>query len=50
MVWKIYRDIWKFESGKVQNFEMENVFPWYVTLPLLSNNNYLLKYLQFTAL
>ncbi len=22
---KIYRDVWKFESGKVWNFEMENV-------------------------
>ncbi len=22
---KIYREVWKFESGKVWNFEMENV-------------------------
>lgn len=25
MVWKMYWEVWKFESGKIWNFEMENV-------------------------
>jgi len=25
IVWKIYREDWKFDSGKVWNFEMDNV-------------------------
>ena len=25
LVWEIYREVWKFESGKVWNFEMDNV-------------------------
>ncbi len=37
-------------SGKVQNFEMENVIPGYVALSLLSNNNWTYSSLHYTTL